>query len=218
MRIATQTLVVSPRVLPILAMMTAFAAPAAAASVYNEGSQGDLSNSGAAPTSLTFSLGSNQVLGVTGRSTAVDRDYFTFTVPVGLQLSSIIELPGTTAIGPVSFIGLEAGNQVTLPTGATTAVGLLGWWHFAASDVNSDILASMAIPSEGSSGFTPPLGPGAYSVWIQDFGAGTSPYGFNFVLSTPEPATIFTSALAIAGLYLLRTRRRGAAPDVEQRQ
>jgi hypothetical protein len=176
-----------------------------AAIVYDEGS-GDLSNSGLSPTGVNVSLGSNQVLGTTGRVTATDRDYFTITVAPGLQLNAIMVLPGTTA-GGTAFIGLQAGGQVTLPTNAASAVGLLGWWHYGASDVNTDILPQMAIPSEGSSGFSTPLGSGTYSFWIQDFNAGTFGYGFDLIVAeTPEPAT-YGAVLAGLGMILFLRNR-----------
>ena len=81
--------------------------------VYNESVSGDLSNNGLAPTVLTVSQGSNDVYGTTGKSAAgvIDRDYFTFTVPEGMELTAITVLPGTTTLGPdgESFIGIESG-------------------------------------------------------------------------------------------------------------
>jgi len=74
-----------------------------AASVYNEAVSGDLSNSGLTPTALSFSSGSNQVSGTTGNSNGFDRDYFTFTVPSGNQLTSIIESAGTS-VGALSLL------------------------------------------------------------------------------------------------------------------
>src|SRR5947209_6118320 len=86
-----------------------------AASTYSEAIAGDLSNSGLTPTVLSFTAGSNQVSGTTGRgSNGIDRDYFTFTVPSGNQLTSILELAGTSVGGAISFIGIQAGPQVTV--------------------------------------------------------------------------------------------------------
>ena len=177
--------------------------------IYNESVSGDLSNSGLAPTAVTVASGSNQLFGTTGvGSSGVDRDYFTFTVPAGLQLVSITLLPGTVVGGATSFIGIEAGNQVTLPTNSATATGLLGWWHYSTADINTDLLAKMAVPSTGSSGFTPPLGAGSYAFWVQDFNAGPLAYGFDFSLTaTPEPAT-WLIVLGGVGLIGAAARRR----------
>src|SRR5436305_3436274 len=97
------------------------------ATIYTESVQGDFSNSGSTPTSLTLELGSNQIFGTTGLGgSGLDRDYFTITIAPNQALTGLMVLPGTTA-GGVSFIGLQAGPQVTLPTNASTAAGLLGW-------------------------------------------------------------------------------------------
>jgi hypothetical protein len=174
-------------------------AAARADTLYDESVSGDLSNDGLAPTSLSFSLGSNQVLGTTGRATATDRDYFTFTIPAGEVLSMLVELPGTTS-GGVSFIGLEAGPQLTLPTNPPDATGLLGWMHYGPPLIGLDILPLMGTAGQGSTGFVPPLPAGTYSIWIQDFNSGSFTYGFNFVVSAPEPALggLLLGALSLA--------------------
>jgi hypothetical protein len=63
------------------------------------------------------------------------------------------------------------------------------------------------VPSLGATGFVPPLGPGTYSVWVQENGVcGPSlcHYGLDFVL-VPEPAS---SAGVLTGLALLAFVRR----------
>ena len=67
--------------LKIAIALTALAS-AHAGVIYNEAISGDLANSGLTPTGVTVTLGSNQILGTTG---GTDRDYFTFSVPAGLQ-------------------------------------------------------------------------------------------------------------------------------------
>ena len=183
--------------------------------IYNETVSGDLSNSGLAPNVVTVGLGSNQIFGTTGSSAGtVDRDYFTFSVAPGLQLSAITILPGTTTGGALStsFIGVQAGTQVTLATNASSAAGLLGWWHYGPADVNSNILPEMAIPANGSSGFSVPLGSGNYAFWVQELSASSFNYGFDFTITPaaiPEPASYITmfSALGVLGLVLRRSRR-----------
>ena len=190
-----------------LAALGSFGA-ASAATAHDEAATGDLSNNGLAPTPVTFAAGSNQVLGSTGRGAAgIDRDYFSFTLAAGQQLSAIFVVPGTATLGAFSFIGIESGHQLTLPTTATTAAGLLGWWHYAAADVATNILDDMGMAANGSSGFTPPLGAGTYAVWVQDTGAGATPYGFDFQVTAavPEPQAW---ALLLAGLGVLGFIRR----------
>ncbi len=180
------------------------------ATIYRESVSGDFSNSGLSPTQVTVGLGSNQIFGTTGNAgSGIDRDYFTITIPANEALTGITVLAGTTSGGATSFIGLQAGPQVTLPTNASTAAGLLGWWHYGPSDVGSDILSKIAIPVNGAIGFTTPLGPGQYSFWVQDFNAGAFNYGFDLAVAaaaaTPEPATW---GLLVAGLCVAIRRRR----------
>ena len=151
-----------------------------AAVSYDEGVSGDLSNSGLSPTVVSVGEGQNQVFGTTGRASGVvDRDYLSFTIPAGLQLTSLVVLPGTTAAN-LSFLGMESGSQVTLPSNAASAAGLLGWTHYSPSSGN--VLPDMGIPAAGSTGFTPPLPAGTYSFWVQELSTGTYNYGFDFGL------------------------------------
>jgi hypothetical protein len=192
----------------------ALGAPANAGTLYDESVSGDFSNLGLSPTAVSFALGSNQILGTTGKSAAgvIDRDYFTFTVPTGEVLASLTVLAGTTSLagslGSFSFIGLQAGNQVTLPTNATTAAGLLGWDHYSPGDIGTDILPTIGI-GLGATGFVPPLGAGDYAVWVQDTGTGTANYGFDFVVANvSEPASWIMMVFGLIGLARLRAPRR----------
>jgi hypothetical protein len=143
-------------------------------------------------------------LGSNGTGANSVRDYVTFTVPSGLWLTAINMLD-TTPVGNIGFIGIEAGNQLTLPTNTATAAGLLGWRHYLPTDRNTDILPLMGIAANGSSGFTPPLPAGAYTLWIQDSSAGTFNYGFDVELApAPEPATWSMALAALAGVVALR--------------
>lgn len=130
---------------------------------WNEAVNGEFSKNQLAPTPVTFISGGNDILGTDGPSGAsgpFNPDYFNFTVPAGLALTAVMVLPGTMSAGPdnVSFIGIQAGTQIThVMTSPPSAAGLLGWWHFGPGDIGTDILPEMGIPAQGSSGFTPPL-------------------------------------------------------------
>jgi hypothetical protein len=179
--------------------------------IYNESVSGDLSNNGSTPTLLTISLGSNDLFGTTGKTTVVDRDYFTFTVPQGLELTAITVLPGTQTLGPLgdSFIGIESGPEVTVSTAAIDATGLLGWFHYDTGDIGVNILPLMGTSGLGSTGFTTPLPAGTYSFWVQEGNVGTVPYGLEFTVATPEPASwtmLLTGMAALVG----KTARRAA--------
>lgn len=181
-------------------------AGAQAVVVWNEAVNGDLSNAGLAPTAVALSPGFNDVLGTSGRLVAggaVDRDYFTIVVPAGNFLNSIKLLPGSAGVGPLgtSFLGLQAGPQVTVATTATTASGLLGWWHYGAADIGTDLLPLMATPNNGSSGFSVPLAAGSYSFWVQDTGVGSATYGFELgVSAVPAPPSTWMLGLGLAAL------------------
>jgi hypothetical protein len=187
--------------------------PVFAGSVNNEPG-GGFSSNGLSPTVLSFSEGSNQIFGSNGSGASSVRDYVTFTTPAGLGISAIMML-NTTPLGSLGFIGIQAGSQLTLPTNTMTAAGLLGWRHYQASDVNTDILPFMSVPANGSNGFTIMLPPGSYTLWIQDSSPGpgstngTFNYGFDVQLAqVPEPATWGTSLAAVAGATVLLIQRR----------
>lgn len=195
------------------AALIALASPAMAQG-YDEGVSGDFSNNPAAPTPVSFSTGSNLVIGTTGRATSndlIDADYFTFTLSAGQVLDSITVLDGTTAIG-LAFIGIDSGNQVTvLGPGAT---GLLGWTHYDTGDIGTNILDDMSVPNMGSSGFGV-LGEGTYSVWVQEASPGPLDiYRFNFAIREVPEASTWAMMLAGFGLLGLAFRRRPLASAV----
>ena len=196
-------------ILRVVSIVACVASPLFCGSINTEPPAGFSSN-GLVPTVLTFSAGSNQIFGTNGAGANSDRDYVTFTVPSGLFLTAINRLD-TTPLGSIGFLGLEAGNQLTLPPSTATAAGLLGWRHYLLTDRNTDILPLMAVPANSSSGFTTPLPSGSYTLWIQDSSPGTFSYGFDVQLSAvPEPATWWTALTALAGTITLRRKRHSA--------
>jgi hypothetical protein len=197
----------SKSLLAIALVLTMFSV-VRADTIYTESINGELSNDGLNPTVITVAGGSNFIVGSTGGSTAADfRDYFTFFVPSNLRLVSVIELAGTQA-GNLGFLGLQSGTQVTLPTNTVTAAGLLGWVHYAPTAADINVLPTMAVPANGSSGFTPPLASGNYAFWLQDSTPGTFQYAFNVVLApVPEPPAMVLTLVGLFALFPLLRRR-----------
>lgn len=199
--------------LPLLAALLVGALPSAHAVVVHEETPGtdSLSDDHDAPTALDFSVGDNDVLGTVGVSAGTtDRDYFSFIIGPGQSLTAVTLLPGTVESGVFSFIAIEKNTKITVDPNAFQTTGLSGWTHYSDDDVGHDILPAIG-QGAGTPGFTPPLGPGTYSVWVQDTGAGPVPYGLRFTVTAavPEPApwaTLLGGMALVGGIAL---RRRG---------
>ncbi len=194
--------------LALCAAWLASAPDARAGIVYDEAVSGDFSGDGLNPTSVTLEPGSNQIFGLTGRIFLdPDRDYFTVTIPDGHSFVALIELAGTTANNQVSFIGIQSGPQVTVPTSSVSADGLLGWTHYFSASVDTDILPVVGAGASGATGFVPPLPAGDYTFWIQDTGDGDADYGFEIVVALPEPRVAAALLLACGAFAIARARR-----------
>jgi hypothetical protein len=175
-----------------LALLLAFASGVAHAVVYNEATNGDLSNNGNAPTSLgAFGIGTHSVLST---SAGGDIDDFTFTIPAGATLTQIVPT-AYAGFDETAFIGVQAGNTVD-----HSGLSLIGYQHFGPGqgNMNTNIL-----PFISPSG---PLGPGSYTVWMQQAGSSAT-YTMDFVV-TPEPGSIATIALLAFAFTTARAPRR----------
>jgi hypothetical protein len=191
-----------------LTLALAIAAPASAIPVYDEAINGDFSNTRGTPTVVNFAVGQNDVFGQTGSLSGVtDRDYFTFTVPIGSSLVSVTVLNSVLTGGNATFFGLQAGGAVTVDPAAPDASLLLGYELVSPSDIGTDVLPAMAIAA-GAGGFTVPLGAGQYAVWLQDSNVAPSIYGLRFeVASIPEPSTTMLLLMSLAALGLIRRKK-----------
>ena len=187
-------------------------APSQAAVIWDESTNGDLSNVQATPTKLALSLGTNSIKGsVVGASDV--RDWVTLTVPAGMQLKQII-LAAYTSTDAQGFTGFDAA--ATFAGDTFDPASYTGYAHYGTGATNPtiptnligvDLLPIMADPTAaaGSKGFTTPLGPGDYAFLIQQLGASTA-YQFDYVV-VPEPSAMVLLALGCAMLVPLARAR-----------
>jgi hypothetical protein len=172
--------------------------------LWDEATNGDLSNDGLAPTPLALTAGSNSISGTTGDNGdgIIDRDYFTFTVPSGMRLTSINLLDNTSVVG-LSFIGLQAGSQMTVSPEGVGAENLLGYMHYGDEDIGTNLLPIIA-PLLNS------LPSGTYAGWVQEID-GLATYGFEFGVTPAAPVPLPGAAIlllsGLAGFAPLRRRK-----------
>jgi hypothetical protein len=183
-----------------------FAQSAAAVTIWDEGTDGDLSTDPAAPTSVTVAIGTNSVIGSTvGSDQGPDRDIFTFTVPDGAALTQLL-LTSFVSDDDLAFLALQDGPVITDPGSADD---LLGWLHPSADFVGTDILDDIG-QGAGAIGFTGPLGPGTYTLLMQQGDPLPVAYGFDLIIepvAVPEPPMAALFALGLCALAVARRRR-----------
>jgi hypothetical protein len=205
-----------------VAVCALLAAAPAKATIYDEGVSGDLSNDKAAPTALTLTPGLNSVIGtVNGFGNGDPQDWVSFTIPTGFVMTSYINSKYDST-DPQGFTGFQFGSS--FPGGVDSefdAGSYAGYAHFGTAATNPDgtpplstvgvnLLPLMADPTfaPGTTGFTPPLGPGTYTFLIQQGNDITTSYQFDMnVRSVPEPGSSLC-LLGMGSLAIFALRRR----------
>ena len=149
------------------------------AQVWDEASDGDLSDDGMNPSGpFELSLNGNTfIANQTGNPR--DVDFFTFTIPDGMELSELIvsDYDGTD---DVAFIGIDSGTTTDVDFMNPDSGDLLGGTTYGTASIGNDILVAMGNLG-GAEGFTPPLASGTYTIWLNQTG-GLSESNLNFVV------------------------------------
>jgi len=150
--------------------------------VYNESEDGNLSDDGSAPTTITFETGDNIII---AEQTPDSPDYFTFSVPDGYELSELIV--EDFSIADPAFIGIADGTTVN----GAEAADFLGGLVYGTGNIDTNILTEIGI-LEGAAGFTDTLPAGDYAVWLNQTGeASTATLNFVITLAPEEENILF---------------------------
>ena len=178
------------------------AGSASADLMWDEAIDGDLSDNYLAPTSLFTKGVNNHVIFET--STGDDREFFTFTIASGFELSAIIlDEFATEPESNLGFISINQGSVLPFDPDAPNVTQLLGYYLPGTDDVGNDILQLMG-QGGGSQGFSGPLAAGTYTFWAQETAPSVDMWDLNFVVTeVPAPG-----ALALLGLAGFAGKRR----------
>ena len=162
--------------------------------IHDEGAGGTtnpLSTNNLSPTNLgVLASGSNIVRGHIDSALSVgDVDIFSFTVAPGSQLDGLFVEefgPAGSASDTTGFLGINDSGTFPLSTSQLNSPNadtnqFIGGTTFGVNDVGGgDILGRAG--SFAGSGFTGPLGPGTYTVYVQQTGPATE-YSLSFNVS-----------------------------------
>jgi hypothetical protein len=180
--------------LAFIAALLALATSAQAATVWNEATNGDLSNDHANPSSVVLSSGVNSVYCTFGPE-SIDQDYLHIRVPAGRKLTGLM-LASYISDDSIAFVGLQAGSIMTFDADGVYehAEEMLGFTHIGPGDGNAvqgaDILPFLGtFPADlGYSmvGFTPPLASGNYTFWFQQL-SGSTTVQLDYIVSNLVP-------------------------------
>lgn len=193
-----------PKTLAIALSLGLSAATAGAATLYDEGAQGDLDFS--SPTTLTLSEGGNSIVGASflygsdsGFGDDFDNDPFAFIVPAGLQVRATTIAFTTTSLGgiPLTNVAYRLSDANHVPILVADPVNLFG---------ASPVTLFTALPG--------PIPDGLYRWDEASWGAHISTatqwqYEITFdVVAVPEPSTFALALAGLVGTGLFARRRR----------
>jgi hypothetical protein len=191
----------------LLTALIAVVSPAVAGAqtvLWNEASNGDLSNNQAAPNAFTLPFGASTITGTVTGGGVDPQDWVALTVPPGGALTSLV-LSSYSSTDVQGFTGFQTGSSFV--GSVNTPSNYTGYTHYGTGAnngsgpvnlVGQNLLPIMADPTQdpGAIGFAPPLGPGTYTFLIQQLGAATN-YQFTYTVSAvPEPGSLLLSGMA----------------------
>ena len=147
------------------------------ADVFDETVSGDMSDDETNPSAGNLAAGGNVISGNTGPG---DRDFVTFSVPAGYQLSSMV-LETYSGVGIQSFSGIVNGTELGVDPGLAQESDLLGYYLMNSGAVGTDILPAMG-EAFNAQGFTPPLPAGDYTMWFQELSGPDVDYELHLMI------------------------------------
>ena len=120
-------------------------------SLWNESTDGDLSDSGLTPTQLgPLAAGSNRLKATFNAGELnPSPDYFTLEIPDGFALTDIVmpEWKAAPTFEDIAFFAVQTGDvfDFVVPEDRSNANGLLGWTHLRSTQVGSSkVLTELA--------------------------------------------------------------------------
>lgn len=186
----------------VIAASAMLVASTAAASVYNESIDGDLSGDRFNPTMISVDNGLNTVTMqvVDSALPGGDRDYFTFSIGAGQSIDSIVVTDAFNPAGgfdSTAFVGLAFDSIFDFDPDAFTGPGLEGFVLTDMSVVGTESIGAL------TGGLTS-LGAGDYSFWVQQTGEDITELSLAINV-VPSPSAM--GVLALGGLAAVRRRR-----------
>lgn len=153
---------------------------AQAQEVWNENSDGDLSDDASNPSGVFTLTQSSNIFVAAQQGNPRDVDFFAFTVPAGMEL---IELNVNNYQGAdnVAFIGIDTGATSDIDFTNPVPGDLLGGASYGTASIGNNILPVMGNLG-GATGFSGPLPEGTYTIWLNQTG-GPSESTLDFVVN-----------------------------------
>lgn len=166
---------------------------------------GDFSNLPNDPTQLgVLALGDTVVNGEIITVPDADADLFTFTIDANQKLDAIIL---DSLDGDRHFFGFDDGNTSDSGNGSQLLVARL----IQGSDIGSNLLGPVPVGLNfGGTGVPDTVGPGDYTVWVQENNSGVYAYSLRIQTSAsavPEPSSLI-ALCGIGAVMGLRRRKR----------